>query len=90
MLEKWNISSIDYHGGKSQEQREYAVENFKKGKYHVLLATDLASRGLHVEGVTAVINFDAPNNIQSYVHRIGRTGRAGKKGKSYTFLTSNN
>ena len=56
----------------------------------MLLATDLASRGLHVEGVTAVINFDAPNNISSYVHRIGRTGRAGKKGKSFTFLTSNN
>jgi len=52
-----------------------------------LIATDLAGRGLHIEGVTMVINFDAPKSIRDFVHRTGRTGRAGKKGLAYTFLT---
>lgn len=56
-------------------------------KYNVLIATDLAGRGLHIEGVTMVINFDAPKSIRDFVHRTGRTGRAGKKGLAYTFLT---
>ena len=54
----------------------------------MLVATDLAGRGLHIEGVTMVINFDAPKNIQDYTHRIGRTGRAGRKGIAHTFLTA--
>lgn len=79
-----------YHGGKTQEQREAAVDGFKQKKYDILIATDLASRGLDVEGVKMVINFDAPKNIQDYIHRTGRTGRAGKKGLAITFLTNNN
>lgn len=58
------------------------------GKYDILIATDLAGRGLHVEGVKMVINFDAPKNIQDFIHRTGRTGRAGKKGLAVTFLTN--
>lgn len=79
-----------YHGGKTQEQREAAVDGFKNRKYDILIATDLASRGLDVEGVKMVVNFDAPKNIQDFIHRTGRTGRAGKKGFAITFLTSNN
>lgn len=79
-----------YHGGKTQEQREAAVDGFKNKKYDILIATDLASRGLDVEGVKMVINFDAPKNIQDFIHRTGRTGRAGKVGMAVTFLTSNN
>lgn len=68
-----------YHGGKTQEQREAAVDGFKNRKYDILIATDLASRGLDVEGVKMVVNFDAPKNIQDFIHRTGRTGRAGKR-----------
>lgn len=88
VLSKWGRTAVEYHGGKSQEQREEAIEQFKQGKFEVLVATDLAGRGLHVDGVTAVINFDAPKNINDYIHRTGRTGRAGNTGQAYTFLTS--
>lgn len=88
-MAKWGRSAIEYHGGKTQEAREDAIQQFKAGKFEVLIATDLAGRGLHVDGVTAVINFDAPKSINDYIHRTGRTGRAGRKGVAYTFLTSN-
>eukprot|EP01016_Furgasonia_blochmanni_P013894 TRINITY_DN1715_c0_g1_i4.p1 TRINITY_DN1715_c0_g1~~TRINITY_DN1715_c0_g1_i4.p1 ORF type:complete len:599 (+),score=59.27 TRINITY_DN1715_c0_g1_i4:301-2097(+) len=88
VLEKEQWKCVVYHGGKTQEQREAAVQGFKQRKYDILVATDLAGRGLDVEGVKQVINFDAPKNIQDYTHRIGRTGRAGKKGLATTFLTS--
>ncbi|XP_069091788.1 probable ATP-dependent RNA helicase DDX43 isoform X1 [Pleurodeles waltl] len=71
------------HGNREQCDREQALDDFKKGKVRILVATDLASRGLDVEDVTHVFNFDFPRNIEEYVHRIGRTGRAGKK--KYTF-----
>lgn len=80
--------AIYYHGGKTQQQREQAVERFKSRHYDILVATDLAGRGLHVEGVQMVINFDAPKNIQEFIHRTGRTGRAGNKGVAVTFLTA--
>lgn len=64
------------------------MDGFKSKKYDILIATDLAGRGLHVEGVIAVINFDAPKNIRDFVHRTGRTGRAGKKGTAITFITN--
>merc|ERR1719191_391739 len=75
------------HGGKSQEQREWAISSFKEGRYDILVATDVAGRGLDVEGVQQVINFDMPKTIEDYTHRIGRTGRAGLKGLAMSFLT---
>eukprot|EP00916_Digyalum_oweni_P008931 GHVL01015043.1.p1 GENE.GHVL01015043.1~~GHVL01015043.1.p1 ORF type:complete len:891 (-),score=214.83 GHVL01015043.1:298-2970(-) len=76
------------HGGKSQDQREIAIDAFKKGEANVLVATDVAGRGIDVEGVTLVLNFDMPKEIEAYTHRIGRTGRAGKKGLAISFITN--
>ena len=76
-----------YHGGKSQEQRERVIRDLRSGKIEVLVATDIAGRGLDVKGINAVISYDAPKNISEFVHRSGRTGRAGMKGKSFTLLT---
>lgn len=74
------------HGNKSQNYRLNALQAFKQGKVKVLLATDVAARGLDISEVTHVINYQAPRSIDSYIHRIGRTGRAGKSGKAYTFV----
>lgn len=74
------------HGNKNQNQRQRALQQFKKGEIQVLLATDVASRGLDIEDVSHVINFDMPASIEDYIHRIGRTGRANKKGKAITFV----
>ncbi len=74
------------HGNKSQNQRQYAIEDFKNNKLQILVATDVASRGLDIDNVTHVINYDAPTSYDDYVHRIGRTGRAGKKGTALTFV----
>ncbi len=74
------------HGNKTQGQRQRALEQFKNNDVHILLATDVASRGLDIENVTHVINYDAPESYDDYVHRIGRTGRAGKKGTALTFV----
>jgi ATP-dependent RNA helicase RhlE len=76
------------HGNKSQNARQKALESFKSGKVRVLVATDLASRGIDVEDVTHVINFELPNEPESYVHRIGRTGRAGRKGIALSFCAA--
>merc|ERR1719277_1915630 len=81
----YRVCSI--HGGKSQEQREWAMNSFKEGRYDVLVATDVAGRGLDIEGVMQVINFDMPKTIEDYTHRIGRTGRAGNKGLARSMLT---
>jgi ATP-dependent RNA helicase DDX23/PRP28 len=67
------------HGGKAQDAREVSLEGFKSGKYNVLVATDVAGRGIDVQDVALVVNYDMPNTIEAYTHRIGRTGRAGKK-----------
>ena len=75
------------HGGKTQDQRELALEQFKRGRCRVLVATDLAARGLDVPDVTHIINYDMPSTIETYCHRIGRTGRAGRSGKATSFLT---
>merc|ERR1712086_1011168 len=75
------------HGGKSQEQREWAMASFKEGRYDILVATDVAGRGLDVEGVQQVVNFDLPKTIEDYTHRIGRTGRAGNKGLAVSLVT---
>ncbi|MFD0674296.1 DEAD/DEAH box helicase [Cohnella sp. GCM10027633] len=75
------------HGDLSQNQRDTVMRKFRDGSIDVLVATDVAARGLDVSGVTHVINFDLPQDPESYVHRIGRTGRAGKEGTSWSFVT---
>lgn len=78
------------HGDRSQQDRERSLKNFKTGRANVLIATDVASRGLNIPNVTHVINFDMPENIDSYIHRIGRTGRAGNEGRATSFYNSAN
>ncbi|KAH0622087.1 hypothetical protein JD844_024051 [Phrynosoma platyrhinos] len=77
------------HGNREQCDREQALEDFKKGRVRILIATDLASRGLDVQDITHVFNFDFPRNIEEYVHRVGRTGRAGRTGEAVTLVTKN-
>jgi len=74
------------HGNKNHGQRQRALLEFKSGNAQVLVATDVAARGIHVDDITHVINYDLPNTFEDYVHRIGRTGRATKKGKALTFV----
>lgn len=80
------VQATAMHGDKSQNERTRALEDFKKGKIRVLVATDVAQRGLDVSGITHVINFDVPQEPEDYVHRIGRTGRAAQAGDAYTFM----
>ncbi|XP_051824483.1 probable ATP-dependent RNA helicase DDX53 [Antechinus flavipes] len=77
------------HGSREQNDREQALNEFKEGVVKILIATDLASRGLDILDITHVYNFDFPQNIEAYIHRIGRTGRAGKSGEAITLLTKN-
>ncbi|XXF76065.1 DEAD/DEAH box helicase [Myxococcaceae bacterium GXIMD 01537] len=84
-LEKAHITAAAIHGNKSQGARERALSGFKDGSIRVLVATDIAARGIDIEGLTHVINFDLPNIPESYVHRIGRTGRAGAAGTALSF-----
>ena len=79
------IKAEAIHGNKSQAKREKALERFKKGKVHVLVATDIASRGIDVDVLSLVVNYELPNLAESYVHRIGRTGRAGNEGLAISF-----
>lgn len=85
-LSKSNFPSAAIHGNKTQSQRERALRDFKTGRVHVLVATDVAARGLDIPNVSHVINFDPPHQYDDYVHRIGRTGRAGKSGMALTFV----
>lgn len=80
------LRSTAIHGNKSQSQRERALRQFKEGKTNILIATDVAARGLDIPNVSHVINFDEPQAYADYVHRIGRTGRAGKSGTALTFV----
>jgi ATP-dependent RNA helicase RhlE len=84
-LNRGGVCSEAIHGNKSQSARERALAGFKKGNVRVLVATDIASRGIDVDGITHVINFEIPNEPESYVHRIGRTGRAGAAGIALSF-----
>jgi len=88
ILSKQGVPSDAIHGNKTQSQRERALRNFKEHRARVLVATDVAARGLDVPSVSHVINFDQPNTYEDYVHRIGRTGRAGKHGKAWTFVSN--
>ncbi len=89
VLEKNRISSAAIHGNKSQGARQRALENFREGQVRVLVATDIAARGIDIDGVTHVINFEVPNIAESYVHRIGRTARAGAAGIAISFCDAN-
>lgn len=83
------VEAVAIHGGKDQEEREYAISSFKSGKKDVLVATDIASKGLDFPDIQHVINYDMPAEIENYVHRIGRTGRCGKTGIATTFINKN-
>lgn len=85
-LEERGFKVAAIHGNKSQPQRQKALEDFKHGRSHILVATDVAARGLDIADISHVINYDAPENYDDYVHRIGRTGRANKQGKALTFV----
>jgi ATP-dependent RNA helicase RhlE len=84
-LEKWGVSADAIHGNKSQGARQRALKRFRSGEVRVLVATDIAARGIDVESVSHIINFELPNEAESYVHRIGRTARAGAGGAALSF-----
>jgi len=76
------------HGGKEQADRDSTISDFKVGTFRILIATSVAARGLDVKNLNVVLNYECPNHMEDYVHRVGRTGRAGNKGIAYTFITS--
>lgn len=87
LAEETDLIVDEIHGDMSQSQRNQVIREFEKAKIQVLVASDIAARGLDVEGITHVFNYDIPRNLEYYVHRIGRTGRAGTKGMSITYAT---
>ena len=90
MLCRQGLPATSIHGDRSQREREDALYDFKSGRRPVLVGTDVASRGLDIPNVSFVINYDMPNSIDDYVHRIGRTGRAGNVGNAITLVNSKN
>eukprot|EP01132_Coremiostelium_polycephalum_P007525 gene7525-9248_t len=89
-LQMAGFRNIGIHGSKTQTERDYVLQQFKSGSVPIMIATDVASRGLDVKDIKYVVNFDFPNTIESYIHRIGRTGRAGATGTAYTLFTVEN
>jgi len=87
-LAKLGYTCTILQGGKSQDQREFALQEFKEGRSDILVATDIAGRGIDVKGITHVINYDLPKTIDQYTHRIGRTARAGTFGAATSFVTN--
>ncbi len=87
-LNREGIAAAMIHGDRSQSQRTAALAGFQQGRFRVLVATDLAARGIHVQDITHVINYDLPEVAESFVHRVGRTGRAGKLGVASTFFVN--
>ena len=83
---KHGFLAESFHGDLTQEDRNYTLDEFKDKKIKILFATDIASRGLHIDGISCVINFDLPRGADDYIHRIGRTGRAGKTGTAISFI----
>lgn len=81
------VKAARIHGDRSQSQRNQALEGFQKGRYRVLVATDVAARGIHVDGIAHVVNYDLPQQPEDFIHRVGRTGRAGSRGVASTFST---
>lgn len=86
-LENEGYDANAIHGDKTQQARDAIIQKFKTGRKNILVATDVASRGLDIKDVKVVINYDFPSSIEDYIHRIGRTGRAGKTGDSFAFFT---
>lgn len=84
-IKDMGITVAEIHSNRSLGQRKEALDGFKKGRYKVLIATDIASRGIDVTGIGTVVNYDLPNDPEDYVHRIGRTGRAGREGRAVSF-----
>ena len=87
LLRTKGFNPATLHSGRSQAQRTQALEGFKTGQYDILVATDVASRGIDVQGISLVVNYDMPKAIEDYIHRVGRTGRAGLEGKALSFIT---
>jgi ATP-dependent RNA helicase RhlE len=87
-LERDGVKAAAIHGDRSQSQRNLALRGFQQGTYRVLVATDVAARGIHVEGIAHVVNYDLPQVPEDFIHRVGRTGRAGARGKASTFATA--
>jgi len=87
-LKRAGIVAVAIHSGRTQGQRQQALDGFRSGKFQVMVATDIAARGIDVEGISHVINYDVPTHAEDYVHRIGRTGRAEATGDAITFVSS--
>ena len=87
-LKRAGVVAVSIHSGRTQSQRQKALDGFRSGKYQVMVATDIAARGIDVEGISHVINYDVPTHAEDYVHRIGRTGRAAATGDAITFVSS--
>jgi ATP-dependent RNA helicase RhlE len=81
------VKVTSLHSDRTQGQRQMALSGFQRGHYQIMVATDIAARGLDVEGISHVINFDMPDTADAYIHRIGRTGRAGRTGDAFTLVT---
>lgn len=86
-LAKKNFEVDELHGDLTQQQRNFVLKKFREAKIQILVATDIAARGLDIEGVTHVISYDVPRDVETYIHRIGRTGRAGESGTAITLVT---
>jgi len=86
-LSKFQMDAIGIHGDMPQKKREKLLSNFKSGKEKILVATDVAARGLDVDGITIVVNYDLPDDTEAFVHRIGRTGRMGRKGEAWSLVS---
>jgi len=87
LIEEMGHNAAEIHSDRTLKQRKEALEGFKTGKYRILVATDIAARGIDVVGIETVINYDLPDDAENYVHRIGRTGRAGHEGRAISFAT---
>lgn len=87
LLKAMGFGAAEIHSNRTQGQRREALSGFKLGKYRILVATDIAARGIDVKGIELVINYDLPDDVENYVHRIGRTGRAGQEGHAISFAT---
>lgn len=86
----YSFPALSIHGDKRQQERDWVLNDFKTGNSTIMVATDVAARGIDVKDIKYVINFDFASTIEDYIHRIGRTGRAGRKGTAYRYSESTN